>query len=110
MRGSLGEPNPARVDRIEGTRYVGFKRSPSGSKRGLTTCDKFVDEFDGLRDGMTIYVRWMEKVGERWGVGGFYVGDCQMEADAANQDPLSHTKRSLSAPNTPLTIQIFISL
>ena len=78
--GSLGEPNLARVDEIEGTGTVELRGGPSASKRVVSTCNKFVDEFGGLMDGMMIYVGRMEKVGEEWGVGGFYVGDCQREA------------------------------
>ena len=117
VRGSLGEPNPARVDRIEGTGPVEPKRSPSASKRVVSTCNKFVDEFDGLMDGMMIYVGWMEKVGERWGVGGLYVGDCQMEAGAANQaragrerHPSELTLSDTLLPQTPPSIQMFVPL
>lgn len=74
VRSSLGEPNPARVDRIEGTGQVELKRSASASKRVVSTCNKFLDEFDGLMDGTLIYIGWMEKVGERWGVGGLLCG------------------------------------
>jgi len=73
VRGSLGEPNPARVDRIEGTGRDGLEWIRTKSKEVLSTCNKFVDEIRGLSDGLMVGVRWMEKVGERWGMGGFYV-------------------------------------
>lgn len=34
-----------------------------------------MDEIRGLGDGLMVCVGWMKKVGERWGMGGFYVGD-----------------------------------
>ena len=36
-------------------------------------CNKFADEIRGLSDGLMVGIRWMEKVGEGWGMGGFYV-------------------------------------
>lgn len=75
VRGSLGEPNPARVDRIEGTGPDGLEWSRTNSNEVLSMCNRFVDEIRGLSDGLMVGVRWMEKVGERWGMGGFYVGD-----------------------------------
>jgi hypothetical protein len=78
--GSLGEPNLATVDSIEGTGRYCIEWSRTKSNETVSTCNKFVDEIRGLSDGLMVGVRWMEEVGERWGMGGFYVVEERKEA------------------------------
>jgi len=66
-----------------------------------------VDEIRGLSDGLMVGVRWMEKVGERWGMGGFYVSEVRKEAcsqsddtwrsDQLNRDTYPHKRRSCNS-------------
>jgi hypothetical protein len=45
-----------------------------------------VDETGGLIDGLMVVVRWREKVGEMWGMGGFYMVRERIEADSQSSE------------------------